>query len=113
MFGKIKEYFTYRKNIKTVKRELVQTAANTLPFFTKTTSEVLDFTNFVSHLISECGKMEGQELVSAVTSGIADKLETDEARVFEIIQYIFTLDVQDLREIVTKAQAETFDTGNI
>lgn len=113
MFGKVKGYFTYRKNIKTVKRELAQAAANTLPLFTKTTSEVLDFTNFVSHLISECGKMEGQELVSAVIRRIADKLETDETRIFEIIQYILTLDIQDLKEIITKAQVETFDTGDI
>lgn len=113
MFGKIKEYFTYRKNIKTVKRELVQTAANTLPFFTKTTLEVLDFVNFISHVTSECNKMEGQELISAVIGEIADKLETDETRIFEIIQYIFTLDIQDLKEIVTKAQVETLDTEDI
>lgn len=113
MFGKIREYFTYRKNVKTVKRELAQTAANTLPLFTKTTSEVLDFVNFTSHVINECKKMEGQELISAVIGEIADKLETDETRIFEIIQYIFTLDIKDLKGIVTKAQVETFDTGDI
>lgn len=113
MFRKIKGYFTYKKNVRTVKRELAQTAANTLPLFTKATSEALDFVNFISHVANECGKLEGQELISAVTGEIADKLETDEKRVFEIIQYIFTLDAKDLKEIVTKAQVETLDTGDI
>ena len=110
MFGKVKRYFKYRKNVKTVKRELAQTAANTLLLFTKTTSGALDFVNFISHVAGECGKLEGQELISAVIGEIADKLETDETRVFEIIQYIFTLDIKDLKEIVTKAQVETLDT---
>ena len=113
MFGKIKEYFIYRKNVNTVKGELAESAANILPLFAKTTSEALDLVNFMSHVASECGKLEGQELISAVTGGIADKLETDETRVFEIIQYIFTLDIKDLNKIVTKAQVETLDAGDI
>ncbi|MCI9077333.1 MAG: hypothetical protein HFH68_00220 [Lachnospiraceae bacterium] len=110
MFGKIKKYFIYRKNMKTAKRELVQIAANTLPLFTKTTSEALSYVNFISHVTHECGKLEGQELVSAIVHELADKLETDETRIFEIIQYIFTLDIKDLKKIVVKAQVETLDT---
>ncbi len=109
MFIKIKRYFIYRKNIKTIKRELAQTIANTLPLISKATSDAKSIIDFASHIINECGKLNGQELISAIASELANKLETDETRIFQIIQYIFTMDIEDIKKIIINAQIESLD----
>lgn len=113
MFGKIKEYFTYRKNLKMIKRELTEVAANTLPLISTTTSNALDFVNFLTHVADECNKLSGKELISTIIREIADKLETDETRIYEILQYISTLSKEDMRKIVIHAQVETLPTKDI
>lgn len=114
---KIRKYREYRKNKKAVKRELVAIASNTLPLVSKTTGNALKFVNFVTHIIEECNNLSGEELANRLQEIIndsvktfADKFETDESRLFEIVQYIATLSKEDIQKIIVSAQVETLHT---
>lgn len=117
MFNKIKEYREYRKNKKAVKRELVAIASNTLPLVSKTTGNALKFVNFATHVMEECNNLGSEELANRLQEIIndsvktfVDKFETDESRLFEIIQYIATLNKEDIQKIIVNAQVETLHT---
>lgn len=107
MSHKIKEYITYKRNHKAVKRELTQIGASTLPLITNTATQGLNIVNFVIHIMNECSNLGEEKLIAAIIKELADKLETDEPRLYEIIQYLSRLDVADLKKVVTNAQMET------
>lgn len=117
MFNKIKEYREYRKNKKAVKRELVAIASNTFPLVSKTTANALKFVNFATHVMEECNSLGSEELANKLQEIIndtikilADKFETDESRLFEIMQYIATLSKEDIQKIIVSSQVETLHT---
>ena len=119
MIKRIKEYFEYKRNLKKVKREIVKLGSTTLPLANLITSNALDLVNFATKVINECGNLEGDKLLDRLQSIIKDsisvfanKFETDEERLFEIVKYIATLDKSDIQKIITDAQVETLLKDN-
>lgn len=112
MFNKIKNHFEYKRNLKKVKQELVGIGANLFPLINKTTSNALNAVNFITHVVEECNKLEGKELISTVIETVANKLETDESRLYEIIQYIATMSKEDLQKVLVHAMVETNEEIN-
>lgn len=119
MIKRIKEYFEYKRNLKKVKREIIRLGSTTLPLANLITSNALDLVNFATKIINECGNLEGDKLLDRLQSIIKDsisifanKFETDEERLFEIVKYIATLDKSDIQKIITDAQVETLLKDN-
>ena len=117
MFNKFKEYMEYRRNKKVVKNELISLASTTLPLVSKVTGNALQLINFATYVMNECNTLSGEDLANRLQEIIndsvkifADKFETDDARLYEIIQYIATLDKDDIQKIITEAQIETLHT---
>ena len=119
MFNKFKEYREYRRNKKIVKKEFIALASDVLPLMSKITGNALQFINFATYVMNECNTLSGedlanrlQEIINDSIKTFADKFETDETRLYEIIQYIATLDKNDIQKIITEAQVETLHTEN-
>jgi len=117
MFNKFKEYREYRRNKKVVKKEFITLASDVLPLMSKITGNALQFINFATYVMNECNTLSGEDLANRLQGIIndsiktfADKFETDETRLYEIIQYIATLDKDDIQKIITEAQVETLHT---
>ena len=117
MFNKFKEYREYRRNKKVVKKEFITLASDVLPLMSKITGNALQFINFATYVMNECNTLSGedlanrlQEIINDSIKTFADKFETDETRLYEIIQYIATLDKDDIQKIITEAQVETLHT---
>ena len=51
-----------------------------------------------------------QEIINDTIKILADKFETDESRLFEIMQYIATLSKEDIQKIIVSSQVETLHT---
>ena len=114
MFKKIKEYLEYRKNKKIVEKELTRIAVTTLPIIGKTSANALKFINFITYVLNECDKLGGedlanrlQEIILEVVKTFADKFETDETRLFEIVKYIANMNPDEIKKIIINAQVET------
>lgn len=107
MFNKIKNHFEYKRSLKRVKKELVEIGANLFPLINNTTSNALNFVNFLTHIMEECNKLEGDELITSVLNVIADKFETNESRLYEIVKYIATMSKEDLQKVLIHAMVET------
>lgn len=114
MFNKIKEYLEYRKNKKIVEKELAKIAANTLPIISKASTNTLKFVNFITYVLDECNKLGGEDLVNRLQeimtetiNTFADKFETDETRLFEIVKYIANMSPDEIKKIIINAQVET------
>lgn len=114
MFKKIKEYLEYRKNKKIAKKELAKIVATTLPIISKASTNTLKFVNFITYVLNECNKLGGedlanklQEIILEVVKTFADKFETDETRLFEIVKYIANLTPDEIKKIIINAQVET------
>ena len=116
MIKKIKEYFEYKKNLRTVKRNIVKFGSTALPLVNLVTKNALGLVNFATRVLDECSNLKEDELLDRLqliikdsTSVLADKFETDEARLFEIVKYIVTLDITDIQKIIADAQVETMN----
>lgn len=116
MIKKVKEYFEYKKNLRTVKRNIIKFGSTALPLVNLITKNALDLINFATRVLDECNNLKEDELLDRLqsiikesTSVLADKFETDEARLFEIVKYIVTLDKADIQKIITDAQVETLN----
>ena len=114
MLNKIKEYREYRKNIKTTKKAIAKLGSTALPLIATTSENALKFVQFATHVMNECKGLDGEELADKLQDIImdavkvlADKFETDETRLFEIAQYIATLNKEDIQKIISHAQVET------
>lgn len=107
MLKRMKEYFEYKKKVKKVKREVIEFGATLFPLINKTTSNALNFVNFLTHIMEECNKLEGDELITSVLNVIADKFETNESRLYEIVKYIATMSKEDLQKVLIHAMVET------
>lgn len=114
MFNQIKEYLEYRKNKKIAKKELTKIAATTLPIISKASTNTLKFVNFITYVLNECDKLGGedlanrlQEIILEVVKTFADKFETDETRLFEIVKYIANMNPDEIKKIIINAQVET------
>lgn len=117
MFNKFKEYREYRRNKKVIKKEFVALASDILPLMSKVAGNALQFINFATYVMNECNTLSGedlanrlQEIINDSVKTFADKFETDDARLYEIVQYIATLDKNDIQKIITDAQIETLHT---
>ena len=114
MITKFKEYLEYRKNKKIAKRELTRIAVTILPVIGKTSANALKFINFITYVLNECDKLGGedlanrlQEIILEAVKTFADKFETDETRLFEIVKYIANMSPNKIKKTIVNAQVET------
>lgn len=107
MFKKIKKYLEYRHNKKHVKQELVHVCTTVMQLFSTASSQGLNLISFAVNVMNECKELSGEKLVAALVTALAEKLETEEPRIYELIQYIAALSKEDIQKIITHAQVET------
>lgn len=110
MIKKIKAYFEYIRNIKTVKRELVKTSAAALPVISTFVESKADMLNFINNLITSTKSLEGEELVKIVLDEIATKLMTDHTRLIEILSYMARLSPEDIQKVLAHSAVDSMVT---
>lgn len=107
MIHKIKEYITYKRHIKTAKKEFAQIAASALPSLRQTVEQQAETLDFIHNLISDAREMEGEKLIAMVLDKAADRLCTDQPRLVQIMTCIAGLSPEDIQKIITHAMVET------
>ncbi len=107
MIDKIKEYLEYKKNKKIAKRELAKMAATTLPVIRETFGKVVDIAKFIIKLTNEAKNVENEKLVEMVLNEVSTVLQTDNARIIEILTYMANLQPDDIQKIVVHSMVET------
>lgn len=107
MFNNIKKYFSYRKNLKTAKREFMEIASYTLPVANTVLKRKTDIADFIVKLTDEAKGIEGEELIKMVLSEISFMLETNNERLVEILKYIVTLSPNDMHKILVHGIVES------
>ena len=107
MLKKIKEYFVYRKQVKTAKKAIAVVGANMLLSVNQIAANINDVLQFAAHVAKECNTLKREELVSTIFGVLVDKFETDETRLYDIIKYMSTLDAEDIQKILVHAMVET------
>jgi len=116
MIKKFKDYLVYRKNKKIYKKNIAMLGATALPLINLITSNGLNFVAFATNVMNECKGLEHQELINKLENIymesikiFADKFETTNERLFEIVKYVANLDKEDIKKIVVDAQLETLN----
>lgn len=112
MINKIKEYSEYRKNKKIAKRELVKMAATTLSLIRETSNKANDITKFIIKLANETKNVEGEKLIEMVLNEVSATLQTDNARIIEILTYMAGLKPTDIQKILIHSMVETIPNEN-
>ena len=113
MKNKIKEFLEYRKNKKIAKRELAKIAATALPTIREVSTKSSDIIKFVIKLANSTKNVDNEKLIEMVLNEVSTTLQTNNARIIEILSYIATLQPEDIRKILMHAVVETVpDKGN-
>ena len=107
MLNKIKEYFRYKKNAKTTKREIAKMAAITLPTINDVLERKAEILKFVTKLTDETKNIEGEKLIEMVLNEVSSALQSDNGRIIQILSYIAKLEPRDIQKIITHAIVET------
>ena len=107
MINKIKEYFKYKKNAKTAKREIAKMVAITLPTINDVLERKAEIVKFVVKLTDETKNIEGEKLIEMVLNEVSSALQSDNARIVQILSYIAKLEPRDIQKIITHAIVET------
>jgi len=105
--NRIKEYLEYKKNKKIAKRELAKMAATTLPVIRETSSKAADIAKFIVRLTNETKNIKGEKLVKMVLNEVSTTLQTDNARIIEILTYMASLQPADIQKILVHSVVET------
>ena len=114
MLKKIKEYIQYKREIRKVKKEALAILNNVLPLVTTTSSNALKIIGFLINVAKVCNNLGENELMDRLQSifmetikTFADKFETDETRIYEIIEYMAKLSPADIQKVISYAQVKT------
>lgn len=107
----IKNYLEYRKNKKIIVNAL---ANNTIAIsmIGEAIESKKDWVDFILRLSKETKSLDGEQLVSMVIKEVSDKLSMDNARLVEILKYIFTMTPEQLNKLFVHAVVETMDIDN-
>lgn len=107
MAKKIRDYIEYRRNRKTVRREMTALAASLLPVISKVNSKITDIAAFILKLVNLSKNMDGSDFFRIVLSEISEVLQTDNDRLIEILSYIAQQTPEDIHKILADALVET------
>lgn len=107
MFRKIKTHLEYRKNKRIAKREFYKTAAALLPAIRRFSEKKTDIVRFVNDLAEDGKNLQGEALINMVIGKVADKLETDQPRLVEILKYMAGLSPENMQEILVHSMVES------
>lgn len=109
MISKIRNYLEYRRNKKIVKKGIIKIGANIVPLIGNASSISKDIIMFITKLSQELGNVEGEEFIEMVLNKVSEVLQSDNARIVEILTYITQLSPRELQSIVTDAMVNTID----
>lgn len=107
MLKKIKEYITYRKNKRIIKKEIVNITATTLPAITEFAKRKTEITKFFFRVLDSTKTIDGEQLVMEIIKITADKLAIEQTRLMEIIQYMVSLSPDEIQKILVHSMIET------
>lgn len=109
MFDRIKEYITYRRSKKIVKKELINMAATTLPVIREFVKHKADTLDFIKNTTFAAKDMKGSELVNMVVDAFADKFSVDHERFIEVGSYLIGLSPEEIQKILVHSMVETIE----
>lgn len=112
MVSKIKKYLEYRKNKKTVKKELARIGANIMPIIGNASVISRDIILFITKLSNELNNVGGEKFVEMLLSQISEVLQSDNKRIVEVFTYIAQLSPKEMQKIITDAVVETMSETN-
>ena len=107
MITKIKNYFTYRRNRKILKREMVNIAAYCAPTVTAALYSWTNLTDVVVNIVEELRETDRDELITTLVDRVATLLGTTNTRLVDILSYIAQLPLEDIQTIVAHAMVES------
>jgi len=109
MFNKIKEYITYKRNMKIAKREVAQMLSSTLPTIREFAENKAAILDFIKNTTVTAKDMESSELVNIVINAVADMFSVSHKRFIEIGSYLISLSPEDIQKILVHSMIETID----
>lgn len=107
MFKKITAYLEYRKNRRIARAEFFRTAAALLPAVRAFSEKEADTARFIRELADSGRNLQGEALINMVLGKVADKLETDQPRLVEILKYMAGLSPESMQEILVHSMVES------
>lgn len=100
MFKKIKSFLEYKRNIRIVRTSLSKIGAATLPSLIETVEKSTDILKFILKLLEDCNNLGEEKLISTIINTIAAKFETDDKQLYDTIEYMSSLNVDEIKKIL-------------